>query len=342
MRRFAVDQVVMQVQVLFESVGVLTRDAADVAQMLVRTDCRGIKTHGLIRVESYLALLRAGRVKAQPRVDERSLVPTVSLVHGDNGLGQVVGTVAMKMAIKLAGQYGLGVCLIEQCGHMGALGLYAERAADVGMFGVVSQSTVPSMVVPGGGSPAIGNNPLAFAAPMPSGAPLVFDMSCSVAARGNVIVAEKFGRPIPEGWAVDKTGHSTTDPAVALQGGMLPVGAHKGLGLAMIVQSLAGVLSGTPMLPRESSEGSLPHAGSFILVINGPKLVGGVEELANRINQWTSTFRTLAGARARFPGQHARDKEQEALRGGLPLEDLMVANLSRLCKEYGVEFFLRS
>ena len=338
--RFDVNDVIAQVRTLFEAVNVPPGNADDVAQLLVESECRGITTHGVSRVPSYLRLLETGRVTARPEIRIIKASATVTHVYGDNGLGQVVGLQAVRLAEITARQEGVSFCLIGDCGHMGELGAYVRRLVDHGLWAWLAQATVPSMAPAGARGPAIGNNPLAFGVPIPHRTPLVFDMSCSVAARGNVLLAAQSGASIPGDWAVDRFGRPTTSAVDALEGSMLPVGGHKGVGLAMMIQCLAGVLSGVPLVPRLSSEGALPHAGAFLLVIDAARWVGDDHILDERTTQWVSTYEALAGPAARLPGHRAANAEAQARMDGLDLSAGTLNMFRNLCTRYDVPYGL--
>lgn len=335
-----VDAVRRQVAALFVAVGVPPQDADSTAGLLVESECRGVTTHGLTRVESYLNLLVAGRVNPRPKMRLALMTPAVYHLSADNGLGQVAGLKAIDAAQDLARQYGVGVCLVDDCGHMGALGVYVNRVAEAGMMGWLVQTTTATMTPLGGQRPAIGNNPWAFGCPVPHESPLVFDMSCSVAARGHVLLAAERGESIPLGWAVDRQGKPTVDPHQALEGSMLPLGGHKGLGLAMIVQSLAGVLPGAPLRPRTSTEGALPEVGAFLLVLDSARLVGGPNVLEDRVTQWISTFRELATPSSRLPGERGARLMETCREHGLLLSEVRLSTFKRLCDTYKTPYTL--
>jgi LDH2 family malate/lactate/ureidoglycolate dehydrogenase len=182
---------------------------------------------------------------------------------------------------------------------------------------------------------AIGNNPLAFAMPVPGGAPLVFDMAMSKVARGNVAAAVREGRDIPEGWAVDPQGRPTTDAKAALAGAMLPLGDHKGLGLAMLVQCFAGSLAGATAQARvlTSSAGSL---GAFLLVVN-PDLLAGRAAYEANVREWLGAYRAAGGSAARYPGERQAQSEAQRLRDGIPVNDALLQELRAIGARLGVD-----
>ena len=244
----------------------LAPDAAGLAaQVLVRTNARGVETHGISRALVYVQKLQSGELTARPNVRYEDRAGVLHC-HADSGLGQVVASRAVGEAIGRAATAGFVPMVIHDVGHLAALGMFALQAAEAGMIALVAQSTPPIMALPGSKRAAIGNNPLAFASPVAGGPPLVFDLAASGVARGNVLAAAREKREIPLGWAIDADGNPTTDPKAALSGAMLPMAGHKGIGLAMMVQCLAGSLSGAlPATVTGAAPGSAPARGGAVV-----------------------------------------------------------------------------
>lgn len=207
------------------------------------------------------------------------------------------------------------------------------------MIAFVTQSTPPVMALPGSRGAAIGNNPIAFATPVSDGPPLVFDMAASGVARGNVLAAKREGRPIPEGWAIDEQGRPTTDPEAALRGAMLPMAGHKGIGLAMMVECLAGSLSGAkPPAMAGAKPGSAPsRVGAFLFVAN-PELVAERNAFDAHVAGWIATYKKASGAEGRYPGERAAGLERKRMTEGIPLDPSVVAELKQVGELTGAPF----
>ena len=322
----------------FIACGLETEAAALAARVLVRTNARGVETHGVSRALVYAQKLKSGELSARPDVRYEDRHGTLHC-HAGRGLGQVVAIGAVREAVRRAAGTGFVPVIIHDVGHLAALGLFALEAAEAGMIAIVAQSTPPLMALPGSKGAAIGNNPLAFASPVPGGAPLVFDIAASGVARGNVLAAAREQREIPPGWAIDAEGHPTTDAKAALAGAMLPMAGHKGIGLAMMVQCLAGSLSGAlPAAVTGSTPGSAPSSvGAFLLVAN-PDLVAGRAAYETHMAGWLDAYRRASGPGGRYPGERAARLEAERMRNGIPLTDGVVAELRRLGGTTGVPF----
>lgn len=314
----------------FEGCGLEAADAATAAGILVRTNLRGVDTHGLARAPVYVQKLKSGELNARPQVRFED-AHGVMHCRADSGLGQVVATQAMAAAVERACRSGFVMGLLHDVGHLAALGMFALQAAEAGMIGLIAQSTPPLMGLPGSRGAAIGNNPLAFASPVAGGPPLVFDIAASAVARGNVLAAAREGRAIPEGWAIDAQGNPTTDAKAALAGAMLPMAGHKGIGLAMMVECLAGSLTGaTPASVTGATPGSAPaRVGAFFLVAN-PALVTTRPAYDEHMADWIGHYRKAAGAEGRYPGERAAKLEAERSANGIPLSPALVAELRKV------------
>lgn len=322
----------------FAGLGVEPESALGAARVLVRTNARGIDTHGVSRALVYAQKLRSGELNSRPRVryEERH---GVLHCHADGGLGQSVGMEAIDRAVLRANQFGFVPMVLHEVGHLAALGMFALRAAEQGMAAFVTQTTPPIMALAGSKGAAIGNNPLAFAAPVPGGPPLVFDMAASGVARGNVLAAKREGRAIPEGWAIDEEGRPTTDADAALRGAMLPMAGHKGIGLAMMVEFLAGSLSGAkPPATAGAKPGSAPsRVGAFLFVVN-PGLVTERAQFDAHVAGWMATYKTASGEQGRYPGERAAQLEQKRMSEGIPLNASVIAELKQVGDLAGVPF----
>lgn len=324
----------------FQAAGVHSRDAQQTAQVLLRTSLRGIDTHGVVRVQPYIEKVRSGEVNAAPNTSSY-LRDGVLHFDGDGGLGQSVATAAMQAAIEQAHQQPVVTCLLRRSGHLSAIGQFALQAAEQGMIALICQETPPLMALRGSSRPSIGNNPIAFAAPVSGQAPLVFDMATSVVARGNVLDAIREGRPsLPAGWAIGPDGEPTCDPAQAIKGAMLPIAAHKGIGLAMMVQVLAGSLSASTTAQSAATHSAMSSAGNvsaFILVIN-PELLIGRAAYDAHMHAWIDTYKNASGVDGRYPGERAAEIEAQRARDGIPLARPVVAELIQVGERVGHAF----
>jgi len=230
------------VSALFANLGVPQADAGRIAQCLVLADLRGVSSHGISRLPIYLKRLREGLVEAVPTMIAHEASPVAAQLDGGNGYGFVVATRAMDMAVERAERFGIGMVGVRNSNHFGMAACYLLQAAEAGYAALVLTNASPAMPVWGGKEPLLGTSPFAFGAP--GNPPIILDMATSVVARGKIRRAAAANEPIPKGWALDKEGRPTTDAQAAYEGLILPLGGPKGSGLSLMMEVLAGVMTG--------------------------------------------------------------------------------------------------
>lgn len=326
------------IESVLQHAGVDATHAKLAANAMVRTELRGVATHGLTRLASYLEKMRSGEVNPLPHIRVQRQ-PGICTVDSDGALGQVAATLAVQEGMAMLETEVSVICRIRDCGHLGALGLYALMAAERGFMALVFQRTPPLMALPGYAERAVGNNPIAFGCPVPGLPPLVFDMACSVAARGHILLAAREGRHIPPEWALDASSQPTTDANAALEGALLPMAAHKGMGLAIMAECLAGALAGGEPESRQKMQ-STPRSGAagsqstLIWLVNPER--AGTESFADYMREWAAGFQRRGGEQARLPGERAAACEQAALAEGLRIPDALARELDMVGQEAGL------
>ena len=221
-----------------------------VARSLVEADLRGIFSHGVVRLWLYERRVRAGLIRPNPAMRLTRTGPATTVLYGDHGAGQVVGSRAMAEAIALAREVGVGCVAATESNHFGIAAYFSMQALPHDMIGLaVSHSD--SLVAPYGSARAyFGSNPISVAIPTGGEEPVILDMATSVAAMGKVTSAEAAGEAIPLGWAIDRAGNPTTDPSEALEGALLPIGTYKGYGLGLVIEVFSALLGGSPFGPH--------------------------------------------------------------------------------------------
>ena len=275
----------------FRGLGLSQADAEDVCRVLILADLFGLATHGLSRVESYGERLLVNGINRSPKISVERVAPAVIRLDGDNAVGPVVGMHALRAAMEVAKECGIGIAFARGSNHFGPVSPYSFMAAEEGFASIIG-SNATTTIAPWGGSDArLGNSPVGFGVPNPGGAPFLLDMAISVAARAKIRNALKRGEAIPDTWATDKHGRTTTDPAAALDGFLLPIGGHKGYGLALLVDLFAGLLSDAAYLTHVKSWVDAPdqpqNLGHFFILIN-TKLLGSTKWLAQRMNDFAA------------------------------------------------------
>lgn len=335
-------------------------DEADVlADTLVVADVRGVASHGLVRLPIYLRRVREGGYRLPTVVRFADEDAAVCHLDGGGGLGQVVAVRAMESAIGRARRHGIGAIAVSNSNHLGAAAYYAIMALGHDMIGVAITNTPPAMAPWGGIDRKLGNNPIAVAVPAGKTWPVVLDMAQTVVARGWIKIAAGRGLPIPLGWALDSAGQPTTDAEAALNGLLLPIGGYKGYGLAVIVEILAGVLSGAGIATelvdlgfslsaeRAADEATAEifrrsqNIGHFVAAIDIRRFQP-IEVFKSRMDWLATEIKSsrLASSVAEIllPGEREYRCQEERLRDGVPLPGDVLASLQAMAQELGLQF----
>ena len=244
MDRHQPDQLKKLAADIASAAGVVRADAEVLADSLVAADLSGTGTHGLSRLAIYVKRIQKGLIDPKPPFTiERQRGATIAVDAG-NGLGQVQAFKTLERLIPMAKENGTAVATVRNSQHFGAVSYYCNLAADADMILLAMTNCEPAMSPAGGCQPYFGTNPIAASFPTGKGFHVKVDLATSLVARGNIIAAQKAGKPIPEGWALDPDGNPTTDASAALLGTVLTMGGHKGYALAVMVEALSSVLSG--------------------------------------------------------------------------------------------------
>ena len=225
--------------------GMSKENAEITAQVLCETDMFGTNSHGAKNLYGYVKKQRAGGMdfRAEPEILREG--PAYALLDAHQGMGMVTGYRAMELAIRKAKETGVALVAVKNSTHFGAAGYYSNLAAKAGMIGIALSNVDPNMTVPGARGMILGNNPLSYASPTANGESIFLDIAMSNVASLKVVQARKDGTQVPDTWIVDKDGVPTTDPShYPEEGAMQPMAAHKGYGLAVMVELLTGALTG--------------------------------------------------------------------------------------------------
>jgi L-2-hydroxycarboxylate dehydrogenase (NAD+) len=329
----------------FRKVGVPDVDARIAANMVVATDLRGIDSHGLPRLaQMYIKGLREGRINPNPNTSILSHAPSTAIMDGDRGLGFVVGYRAMMETMRMADSIGSGFVAVRNSTHFGAGGNYAMMALQRDMIGISMTKGAKGMLVPGSIGRGANINVISMAFPAKEEAPFVLDMATSVVAAGKIEIARREGKSMPEGWAVNREGKPITDPrqyfaegsALLPLGGVPQTGSYKGFGLAVAVDILCGVLSG-------SMAGAQIAGNHFFgaLRING---FMPTDDFKKAMDETTRAYRALPRApgvdRIYLPGEIESEIEKRRRIEGIPLHPTVVASLQDMARELGIEYDL--
>ena len=326
--------------------GVDETDAAVIAEALVTTDLFGVFSHGTKNLLNYILKIQAGGLnpKAVPTVEAEG--PAWAMLNGNAAMGMVSATRGMELAVAKAGTAGIGYVGVRNSCHFGAAGYYANLAAKRGMIGIAMSNADPNMAIPNSSCVAIGNNPFSFAAPLPNGKSVFLDIALSNVAALKVVMAKEKGMSVPKEWLVDSDGRPTGDPSGFPGKSFLqPMAAHKGYGLAVMVELLASVLTGSGLLSEVKSwnldlatPNNVGHA--FIAVDISQILPMELFEarMAQLADELHSADKAKGADRIYLPGEMEWEKYDAALRSGqLQLTDTMAENLAKLSGMFQIE-----
>jgi (2R)-3-sulfolactate dehydrogenase (NADP+) len=304
-------------------------NARAVARALVDAELAGQAGHGLRRMPSYCAQAIAGKVNGMAVPQPTQTRPGALAVDAAHGFAYPALDLALDWLPKAARRQGIALAGIYRSHHCGVAGLTVERLASEGVVGLMLANTPAAMAPCGGKRPLFGTNPIAFAAPLAGAEPIVIDISLSKVARGKIMAAKQKGAAIPEGWALDKDGNPTTDPAAALAGTMVPMGDAKGTVLAIMVEMMCAGLTGANYAYEATSfldaEGAPPGTGQTIIAIDPETFGPGAAE---RFGDMARLIEEMEGAR--LPGRRRQALKREMQREGIPLDQDLLQQIGAI------------
>ena len=328
------------VAVIMQGGGCNPGEARTVAQRLVDSNLVGHDSHGVLRVGKYLEWVGEGWLK--PNTEPTIVFDSASLaiVDGNRGFGQVIGEFATRLGIAKAAKLGIAMVGLRNCGHLGRLGDWAEMAAAEGQVSLHFLNTSGAQrVAPFGGSDRrLSTNPLAIGVPVADGPPVILDITTSTVAEGKLMVALNKGERVAPGWIVDKDGKPTTDPKDFYDGGaLLTIGEHKGSGLSILTDLLAGAIT----TGRSSDPGDTVLRNNMLSIFIAPAVYdgsGGVLAEARRLIDWVKASPpSVPGQPVLGPGDVERETRAARLANGVPLDDKTWNDLLAAAQSVGID-----
>ena len=311
-----------------QSTGISHADALLASDVLVTTDTMGVFTHGTKLLNGYIRRLQGGGLDAGARPEVAREGPAWANVDGHSALAMVTSVFAMQTAMRKARVCGIGFVGVHNSCHFGAAGYYASLAARQGFIGLAMANDIPSVAAPGSRGAVTGSNPFAYAIPAARHPPILLDMAISTVAGGKVYAARALGQTIPYNWLIDAQGQPTTDPGGFPQvGALMPMAAHKGYGLALLIESLAGVLTGAQVTwqianwMESDASRATGHGAAFIAVDVSAFMARDKFEqrVAGVIDEIHRAPRRDDVERIYVPGEMEWEKRERALIHGIAL-----------------------
>jgi LDH2 family malate/lactate/ureidoglycolate dehydrogenase len=336
------DELFRLVTDVFERCDMDKRDASLLAGTLCYADLTGVHSHGVLRVPEYVGKLTHGGVNPRGRPSVVRDSGACLVVDGGNSMGQIGMQFAMDQAIDRARTTGIAAVAIRGSNHCGALAHYVRAAVERDMIGIATTNALPTMAPWGGAERLLGINPLGIGIPAGEEYDIVYDAAFSGTAHGKIRVYQQKGLPLPEGWALDREGRPTIDPAAALEGLLMPIGGFKGTGLAMIMGILSSMLSGAAYGTELGDMERGPSAGQdghFVAAIRVDAFedVGTFKQRVDKAIQEIHASKLAPGFdRTYAPGEKELLTDEAYERDGIPLNHVTLADLRRTAEARGI------
>ena len=312
---------------------------ADVwTEVLIEASLRGVDSHGILVLPMYAAMLEAGGIRVDARLEVVSDNGPTMLLDGGHGIGPGIADGAMNLALDRAQEFGLSFVTVRNSNHFGMAGFYATKGLARNMIGVALTNAGPAIAAWGGKTKVIGSNAMAAALPAGKELPIVFDAAIGASAAAKIFLAAERGERIPTDWMIDRSGEPTDDPHELFAGGvLLPFGKHKGYGLGLIIDSLTGILSGGLFsvsvggFGRDMSQ-PLGICHSFFALDIGRFIA--VDQFKSRVDEMIGHVKSsepVEGVdRIYLPGERGFLIHQDRKLNGIPLWAKLVADLKEL------------
>jgi L-2-hydroxycarboxylate dehydrogenase (NAD+) len=334
LQRFVVD--------LFTRLDVLAEHADTTAWRLLEADLRGRTGHGLIRVPQYVTRIEGGGINLRPKVEVQRSTPVSALVDGDNGLGQVVMTIAAETAIEKAAGSGMAWVGTVRSNHAGAAGVYTAMAMKQDLIAIYMAVASGNVMPPWGGRDRLlGTNPISIAIPARDEPGFQLDIATTVASHGTISVLAQRGESMPEGWVVDGDGKPITDPQRADEGFLVPIGGYKGSGLNIAIGLLAGVLNdaafGADVIDHRAVSEVAANTGQAIFVMR-PDLFRDLDEFKGALDKQLRDMRASGEpGSVHIPGEGAAGLEAEQRSQGIPVPATLLEQLRGLAARFDLD-----
>ena len=332
-RRLTIEELNERVEAIFRKAGLNATQAGAVTRVIVAGERDACKSHGIYRIEGALRTVKAGKVRPDAEPELLALeASAIVKVNAKGGFANAAFELGLPLLAERARSYGLAALVINDCTHFSALWPEAEALTEQGLAGIVMCPSYATVAPMGGNKPLLGTNPFAFGWPRRGNPPYVFDFATSVAARGEIELYRRAGKPLPEGWAIDAQGQPTTSPDAALAGAMLPFGGHKGSAIGTMIELLAGIMIGDLTSPEAlevlGSTSLAPAHGELIIALCPEKFSAG--RPGDPFARAEGLFEAIVGQGARLPSQRRFKARAISESEGITLTAPEIEQLDRL------------
>jgi L-2-hydroxycarboxylate dehydrogenase (NAD+) len=314
----------------------LSKNHANIcAEALVNAELVGAPSHGLSRLKMYCDRINKRVINPRPKIKIKKITQSITQIDAKNSIGFVAADIGIKKAIDSAKKTGIGLVGINNSGHYGLSGYYAEQAVSKNLIAMCFTNAPPAIAPHGAIKKLFGTNPICFGSPTSNKVPFILDTSVSMINRGKIRVAAKIGKKIPEGVALDKFGNPTTDAKKALAGVQLPIAGFRGSGLAWMVDILCGVFTGgnhggKVKDPFDDFTGP-QNIGHLFLVMKPNLFVGNYSK---RIKENIKRIKKLPKIKAvkeiMYPGQNKYARYKKNLKKSIKIKKKILIEINAL------------
>jgi LDH2 family malate/lactate/ureidoglycolate dehydrogenase len=328
---------------VLKCVGVKEDDAKIIADNLILANLRGVDSHGIARLPIYVERVIRGYINPQGPIEIVREHGAIALIDAHNNFGQVAAMYATNLAAEKVRRFGVSSVGVRNANHFGMAAYYALKLTQRKLIGIVLSNGPPAIAPWGGKKPMIGTNPLCVGFPVDGENSVILDMAVSTVARGKIRLAALKGEKIPEGWAFDEEGNPTTDSAAALRGSLAPIGGPKGYGLALALDLLCGLITGSNYLENVKALDDFSGrsgTGFFIEAIDVESFIP-YQEYKEKIVRYIGEVKDCPkreGVNEIFlPGEIEKREMALRIKLGIPLDKEVLSALRKLAGRFGVK-----
>jgi len=329
----------------YEAYGLDKDDARVLCEALIKSDMRGVKSHGLVRTPDYIKWIGDGTwaKKTEPEIIVDA--PAVTVIDGHNGLGPVLASKAIDIAVEKAKKYGIAISTVRNSNHFGETGLWSTRIVETGknMIGFAATSTIAVCASPDSKAAVVGSNPYSYAAPAGSYAPICLDVACGAMAAGKIFAYRRANEPLPEKAFIGPDGNYVTDPFKydITEYIMAPFAGHKGFGMAVIMEAMTSFLSGGHFQGYHYQPGEKQEKSSqTFMAINISSFIDP-EEYKHKVDQYIDYIHAqptrTPGGIVLYPGEIEGTKQSEAEQNGVCIAKGIFEDIAKLAAEKGIQ-----
>jgi LDH2 family malate/lactate/ureidoglycolate dehydrogenase len=329
-------------------VGVKENDAKTIAESLVSANLRGVDSHGVARLPAYIERVAKGLIDPLGQIEVVREYGATALIDAHNNFGQIAAMRATHLVAEKARRFGVASVGVRNANHFGMTAHYALKLTEQKLIAMILSNGPPAIAPWGGKTPMIGTNPICMGFPADKNDSIILDMATSTVARGKIRLAALKKEKIPEGWAFDKEGNPTSDPVAALKGSLAPISGPKGYGLALSLDILGGLVTGSNFLldvKALDDFSGFSGTGFFLEAINIESFVSYQEYLENI----TKYIKEVKGCPKRtgvneifLPGEIERREAERRRELGIPVSQEVLDELKKLAEKFGIETIVQN